>query len=104
MRKDNSALALFLFILLVSLILGFAFADNDKEMSEYEGFLRDYEKVLIEPDYTTVYENDSINFDIGFNEFSLNEKPFFIEFDKNVFELDLSNIKGINGYTYKNMR
>lgn len=101
MRKDNSALVLFVFVLLVGMILGVVFADNDEEMSEYEDFLRDYEKVLIEPDYTTVYENDSINFDIGFNEFSLNEKPFFIEFDKNVFELDLSNIKGINGYIYK---
>ena len=64
MRKDNSALVLFVFVLLVSMILIVAFADNDEEMSEYEGFLHDYEKVLIEPDYTTVYENDSINFDI----------------------------------------
>lgn len=104
MRKENSALVLFVFVLLVSMILGIVFADNDEETSEYEDFLRDYEKVLIEPDYTTVYENDSINFDIGFNEFSLNEKPFLLNLIKMFLNLIYQILRGLMDILIKNMR
>ena len=106
MRKSNSALVLFIFVMFVSMVLGIVFADNEEsDENDYESFSIEekniYQKVLIEPEYTTLYENDEMNIELGFNETPSSEKiPFYIEFDNTVFDVDLTNMIIADGYKY----
>ena len=99
MRKNNLMVILLLITMVVTVVLNVSYADYEEyeESNEFE-FLK---KVLIEPEYTTIYEDDEINIEVGFNEYpSADYNSFYIEFDSNIFELDLSAMTTNNGYKY----
>ncbi len=106
MRKNNLMVILLLITMVVTVVLNVSYADYEEEVyaDEYDESESDqelYEKVLIEPEYTTIYENDEMNIEIGFNETPSSEKtPFYIEFDNTIFNIDLSNMVTADGYKY----
>ena len=99
MRKSNSALVLFIFVMFVSMILGLVFADNENDSDDWRYVCEDNGVIYIDPEYTTIYENDVINVDVGCDgdcNFNKNtKKTFDITFDKNIFELDINSIKSV---------
>ena len=99
MRKNNSVLVLFIFVMFVSMILGIVFADNEEDYITYDDKITCDSTLYIAPEYTTIYENDVINVDVGCdgdcNFVQSNEEFFEITFDNNIFDLDLSEIKSV---------
>ena len=92
-------MVLFIFVMFVSMILGIVFADNEEDYITYDDKITCDSTLYIAPEYTTIYENDVINVDVGCDgdcNFNKNtKKTFDITFDKNIFELDINSIKSI---------